>query len=167
MRERRSGVIATCSRRDSLSPPHSASLEALPPPEAAAPALPPRPLTRILHQADCRRPAYHRCFPVPLCRRHRFYPEDGRQGRKSGRSIYGSAPGGEHPGIFAGSVCHEAGKDRICVLQSGNPEKRSGIAHKRRVAGETDPGSGYVPPYRRDRDGGVFREEIGGATAFL
>ena len=35
MRERRSGVIATCSRRDSLSPPHSASLEALPPPEQA------------------------------------------------------------------------------------------------------------------------------------
>ena len=35
MRERRSGAIATCSRRDSLSPPHSASLEALPPPELA------------------------------------------------------------------------------------------------------------------------------------
>ena len=35
MRERRSGAIATCSRRDSLSPLHSASPEALPPPELA------------------------------------------------------------------------------------------------------------------------------------
>lgn len=35
MRERRSGAIATCSRRDSQSPPHSVSLEALPSPEQA------------------------------------------------------------------------------------------------------------------------------------
>ena len=35
MRERRSGAIATCSRRDSQSPLHSASPEALPPPEPA------------------------------------------------------------------------------------------------------------------------------------
>lgn len=35
MRERRSGAIVTCSRRDSLSPLHSASLEALPSPEPA------------------------------------------------------------------------------------------------------------------------------------
>ena len=99
---------------------------------------------------------------VPLCRCYGFYPEDGCQGRKSRRSIYGSAPGREHAGIFAGSVRHEAGKDRIRVLQSGNPEKRSGIAHKRRVAGETDPGSGYVPSYGGDRDGGVSGAEIGG-----
>ena len=39
MRERRSGAIATCSRRDSLSPLHSASLEALPPPELVLLAL--------------------------------------------------------------------------------------------------------------------------------
>ena len=61
---------------------------------------------------------------------------------------------GSTPEFPAGSVCHEAGKDRIRLLQSGNPEKRSGIAHKRKVESEKDPGGGYVSSYRGDRDGG-------------
>ena len=105
--------------------------------------------------------------PVSLRRCHRLYPENGCKRGAGRRGIYGPAPGRKYAGVFTGSVLHETGEDRICIMQSGNPEKRLRAADKRRVAGEADPGSGYVSAYGGDRDGGVSGPEIGGAAAFL